>query len=727
MPATANRRSDGPPGSASRSRRRGLIIVGLVAVAVVVSALVGWRYARESAPVTGPIVLISIDPLRADHLGVYGGGAPTPHLDRLAAGATIFTQAYAHAAGSLPAYASLLTGQLPPAHGVRDDFGFPMRRGTQTLASRLASRGFETGAAVSTWRLRAGVGLDTGFAHYDAALTPFTPDTTKTKAATTTTAVTTLDTAPPPVERSSAATARLATRWLDEQDSERFFYALQLNGEPPGERPLDRTRDTHGLAEADAAVGSVLDTLRRKGWYDNALVLVTSTYGGPPDGVDPGRGFTLDAPVLRVPMVVKMPGAHEARRVDAPFQHVDVVPTVLDLVRAPGDGGPGRSWRGVLEGDTASSEPRGLYAEAMAGTARLGWTPLAAAPSAEAGAAPRRDEAIAALDTLPLLVPPAERDLFARLGEVAPVLPPRLDRLVERPDLPAVRALLAAYRRAAAFDADRDLPAAIAGYREVLSRGADDADAWYRLGAAAERLDRSNEALQAFARVQELRPDLAAGTVAAARVEIARGALDAATTRLTARLEEATLTGQELAAVHARLADIAVTRRRAEAARTHAADAGTALPAMPFTAFVEARLLYDAGEYEKALAAFDDVAARIGEGPSPFESLAWYRADCLARLDRHDDAVAAYARAIADAPFDVRAYVGLATLQRTMGDDDAAAATVDRLLRQAPTPPAYTAAVRLLTAWNARERAAALRAEARQRFAGEPGLPAALR
>ena len=303
MSPSATRRPDGPPVSASGARRtRVLVIVGVFAVAVVASALIGWRFARESTPVTGPILFISIDPLRADRLSFYGGHTATPNLDRLAAGGTVFTHAYAHAAASLPAHTSLLTGQLPFDHGVRDDVGFTLADDAETLASRLGNRGFETAAAVSTFLLRAETGLDAGFAHYDAERpAPASP------------------TRRPPVERDSAATARAATAWLDAQDSARFFYTLQLNGTPATPDPEEsgtapKDADAAAIGAADAAVGAVLDTLRRKGWYDDALVVVTSTNGGPVDAAgDAGRDFSLDAAVMQVPLVVKMPGAAQPR------------------------------------------------------------------------------------------------------------------------------------------------------------------------------------------------------------------------------------------------------------------------------------------------------------------------------------------------------------------------------------------------------------------------------
>ena len=489
MSPSATRRPDGPPVPASGARRtRVLVIVGVFAVAVVASALIGWRFARESTPVTGPILLISIDPLRADRLSFYGGHTATPNLDRLAAGGTVFTRAYAHAAASLPAHTSLLTGQLPFDHGVRDDVGFRLADDAQTLASRLGNRGFDTAAAVSTFLLRAETGLGAGFAHYDADR-PAPPT----------------ESLVPPVERDSAATARAATEWLDAQDSARFFYALQLNGTPgPADagdtRPVTEDADAVAIGAADAAVGAVLDTLRRKGWYDEALVVVTSTYGGPADATgDAWRDYSLDAAGLQVPLVVKMPGTAEPLRVDTPLQHIDLTPTVLDLVRAPGSSSlRGRSFRGLLEGDDDGPAEVPHYAEAMSGALRFGWAELV-----EPADGTFRSSVTT---TVPAVASEADRDALARLGEVAPTLLPMSDGTADRPDPRTMSAVLLAYTAAARYDATRDFALAMAAYRRVVAASPGDANAWYRIGLAAARLGRVDEALGAFDQVQRPAP-----------------------------------------------------------------------------------------------------------------------------------------------------------------------------------------------------------------------------
>src|SRR3954463_3262554 len=101
------------------------VILGIVTLAVALAAAGGWRYARASAPVSGPVVVISIDTLRADHLPAYGyKKVDTPAIDALAADGVVFTRAYSHAPQTLPAHAALLSGRLPFETGVRDNVGF---------------------------------------------------------------------------------------------------------------------------------------------------------------------------------------------------------------------------------------------------------------------------------------------------------------------------------------------------------------------------------------------------------------------------------------------------------------------------------------------------------------------------------------------------------------------------------------------------------------------------
>ena len=106
---------------ARRPFRRTLILAS-VALGTALAAAGGWKYARASAPLSGPIIIISIDTLRADHLPAYGyRKLKTPAIDELAANGVVFERAYSHAPQTLPAHTALLAGRLPFETGVRDD------------------------------------------------------------------------------------------------------------------------------------------------------------------------------------------------------------------------------------------------------------------------------------------------------------------------------------------------------------------------------------------------------------------------------------------------------------------------------------------------------------------------------------------------------------------------------------------------------------------------------
>ncbi|HEY7213242.1 MAG TPA: sulfatase-like hydrolase/transferase, partial [Thermoanaerobaculia bacterium] len=114
------------------------------------------------------LVLVTLDTVRADHLGCYGdGSAVTPALDRLAAEGLRFVQASSSVPLTLPSHTTLLTGLLPPHHGLRNNGGGALPEGTATLATLLAGKGYRTGAFVGAFVLDHRFGLARGFATYD--------------------------------------------------------------------------------------------------------------------------------------------------------------------------------------------------------------------------------------------------------------------------------------------------------------------------------------------------------------------------------------------------------------------------------------------------------------------------------------------------------------------------------------------------------------------------------
>src|SRR5437763_734986 len=113
------------------------------------------------------VLLITIDTLRADALGCYGGAAATPALDRLAAEGIRFDFAHAHAVTTLASHASILTGAYPFQHGIRDNSGYRLAPGARPIATLLKQAGYGTAAFVGAFPLHSRFGLNQGFDAYD--------------------------------------------------------------------------------------------------------------------------------------------------------------------------------------------------------------------------------------------------------------------------------------------------------------------------------------------------------------------------------------------------------------------------------------------------------------------------------------------------------------------------------------------------------------------------------
>jgi choline-sulfatase len=139
-------------------------------LAVCVGLLVWFLWPHSAR---GPIIVISIDTLRADRLPAYGYAAGrTPAIDALVADSILFERAYTHSPQTLPAHVSILSGQLPHRHGVRDNVGFPVKSDQKLLPGWLREQGYATAGVVSSAVLREATGIGTGFDFFDGRMPP---------------------------------------------------------------------------------------------------------------------------------------------------------------------------------------------------------------------------------------------------------------------------------------------------------------------------------------------------------------------------------------------------------------------------------------------------------------------------------------------------------------------------------------------------------------------------
>ncbi len=343
---------------------------GAIAAAVAVAAWWFWPAPAFTLQRTADrnVLVISIDTLRGDALGSYGGRAATPRLDALAASGARFTFAHAHAVVTLPSHASLFTGLYPYQHGVRDNTGYRVRAGEVTLATRLKALGFATGAFVGAFPLDQRFGLNQGFDVYDDRLPESGP---------------TVDFELP--ERRADQVVGAATAWIGQQQTPWFSWVHVFDPHapyrPPAPYDTQYAADPYAgeVAWTDAALAPLLDQLRTLS--RPTLVIVTADHGeslGEHGELTHGI-FAYDA-TLRVPLIIAEvtpdgAAASGGRTIDTPVRHVDVVPTVLDAVGAPADTTlAGTSLLDVIT--TGRGETRPSYFEAMTANLSRGWAPL---------------------------------------------------------------------------------------------------------------------------------------------------------------------------------------------------------------------------------------------------------------------------------------------------------------------------------------------------------------
>ena len=320
---------------------------------------------RESSFQNAPVILISVDTLRADHLPAYGyTRVRTPNIDSLASQATLFEQAYSHSPQTLPAHTSILSGQLPFDHGVRDNIGFTVKPGQWFVQRALHDRGWPTGGFVSAYVLRSATGIHQGFDTFDSDLPAASPEMSIGQ-----------------VQRDGAQTLAAAEKWLSARGSTPFFLFLHFY-EPhkpyaPPARFAQYDPYDGEIAYADELVGRLFDRLRAAKLFDRSTIVLLADHGeGLGDHGEQEHGMFLYRETTHVPLMVKLPGRRGARRVGTPVQHIDVAPTILDLLGMPARAElRGRSLRPLLDG-TGTLPDAGIYSEALYSRYHFGWSEL---------------------------------------------------------------------------------------------------------------------------------------------------------------------------------------------------------------------------------------------------------------------------------------------------------------------------------------------------------------
>lgn len=578
--------------------------------------------AAERPIPTGPsVLLITLDTTRADRLGCYGNphGA-TPNLDRIAAEGALFRRAFCHTPLTIPSHATILTGQYPDRHGIRDNGDHFLGDAAVTVAERFHAAGYDTAASVSAYVTNHKWGFGQGFeAYFDHIPANYEVKANVWQS-----------------ERRAEAAVEDLDGWLA-QDHERPFFAwLHLFDPhhpyappPPYDEEYAKRPYLGEIAYMDAQIGELLAKLEERGQLANTAILVAGDHGESFGAHDEHQhGIFVYNATMHVPFILRPAGGTEAKVVEGPVGLVDVAPTLLAMAGLPAD--DGETFDGVdLSPALEGTEParRSLYGESLYVRYHFGWSEqrmLVDWPLKYVGS------------TQPQLFdiqadPTETQDLIAERGEDAA----RLAGLLEaRPQIETGRA-------AADIDPETARRLEALGYvaeRVEVPEGAvlpDPKDKTDLLGRfamarAAMHENKYAKARQLLAKVVEEEPELVDPRLTLAQVQLRTGDVDKA----LAQIDEA----DRLSPGSTRILELRATAL-AMTGRTD--DALTAVEQALVVDDQQARtwglllqVLFESRRYDAVVAAADRADAVLPGMPS----VAGYRGSALSALGRFEEA-----------------------------------------------------------------------------------------
>jgi len=709
--------------------------LAVVALAAALAPSCARRPAVPRFP-DAPVILISIDTLRSDHLPAYGyTRIATPFIDAFRRQAILYEHAYTPCPMTLPAHVTELTGMLPFEHGVRNNLGFTFDGGAHvTLPRFFKGHGYATGAAVSSYVLRADTGLGAVFDYYEDSMDP-RPGVAAVH-----------------YRRAGDQTAAVAERWIAEHRSGPFFFFLHIY-EPhlpydPPEPFLSRYGKTYdgAIAQTDAIVGAFLDNLRSQGVYDRAIVVLTGDHGeGLGDHGEEQHSILLYREALQVPLIVKLPGSLDGGRgVAAPAQLSDIFPTLTALL---GLAAP-KEVSGVSLLDLEGKAPaRVIYGETLYPRLQLGWSELHSVIDARyqyifgprpelydlRGDPAERNDLVGAEATVAARMAgelqrfprgntrpsPVDAETMRRLASLGYIggLQTGADTSASLPN-PVDNLAYLERMRVAWQDADqRRYPEAIAALRAIVHENPGMIEVWTKLGEVYTDVGDDVQAAatyrEALARSPIFLPDLSV-SLGEAELRLKRyGEAEEAARRALAGTPGK---AEDL------LAQIALEQGRFDVALQHAEAAARGPNPQPTTELVLAEVYLRSGDPARALALLDGALSRArGVGLPALYNLDYLRGDALARLRRLSEAEQAFRREIAAFPAHARAYSSLAVLLFMRGDRAGVDDLLEWMARANPSPRTCLIAAATLDAFGEKGKAEAWR---RRAAAAAPARPA---
>ncbi len=721
--------ADARIGSGGRRDFRVVRRMGGRAVAALAAALTACCGAASTPPAApnAPVILISIDTLRADRLPAYGyTKIRTPFLDRLREDAWVFENAYTPCPMTLPAHTTMLTGELPPEHGVRDNAGFVFDgKAHPNLPMLLKAHGYATGATVSSYVLRYETGLGALFDYYEDSVS-------------TTPGVETIH-----YRRSGDKTAAFAERWIAKHAAQPFFFFFHIYEPHLPYDPPEPFRSLYGVtydaevATADAIVGGFLDDLRKLGIYDRAVIVLVGDHGeGLGDHGEEQHGIFVYREAMHVPLLLKLPASFGAGSlVTAPVQLSDVAPTVTQVLGLPTP--KGMSGTSLLTIAERGGGGRVIYGETLFPRLQLGWSDLRCVFDARYhyifGPRPElyddvkdpgelhdligRQPAVAArlageLKRFPQgyqKPEPVDEETLRRLaalGYIGGVHDPGATAVLPNPadSLQYLKRMQQGWRLAAG----KRFPEAIAVLRSIVKEAPGMGDVWIKLGDLYSNVGLQDDAAAAYRKAMDgspvFLPDIA---VALGFVELARNRIDDAEALARRSLADVPTKAHEL------LARVALARGNLTEAESEARAAAGSRNPQPSAILVMAEVKLRENKPADALEVVNraQAYARDLRLPSVYD-LEFLRGDALARLNRPGEAEAAFRAEIAAFPTHSQAYANLAVIHFIKGDRAGVERLMDEMYRANPSTRTCLVAATTFETLGEKEKAAVWRRRA---------------
>ncbi|MBS1849528.1 MAG: sulfatase-like hydrolase/transferase [Acidobacteria bacterium] len=324
-------------------------------------------------PARPNVILITLDTVRADHLGCYGAkNIQTPTLDSLARDGVVFERAISQVPLTWPSHAAILTGTQPFQNGVQDFTGQPLEPRFRSVAQAFQHNGYATGAVVSAYVLDRSWGLIRGFDFYDDA---FSADTFTKKDIGL-------------VDRRAEESVTHALTWLKKRPPQRpFFFWLHLYDPHSPYDPPEPFRSQYRehpyageIAYADHELGRLVTWLKQSQLYDRTLIVFLSDHGESlGQHGEAEHGFFVYNSTVHIPLIVKPAKLLAGRgisptRVARPVETTAVAPTLLASAGIHDEIEQQFTGRGLFTKDAEATGE--AYSETFYPFSSFGWSPL---------------------------------------------------------------------------------------------------------------------------------------------------------------------------------------------------------------------------------------------------------------------------------------------------------------------------------------------------------------